>query len=291
MNRFISASLLATISFLISCNDDDKEPDYPIEPYIEFADIKFIEGSGAFKDSLILNFHFRDGDMDLGLDEDMPSDYDFPYHPINYFLENNGGLSMVTTTKQIGYPPFLNVPSDQHGKLVTVRTRGKDGYHFLPEFNCYNYNFDSVYVLESNKEIFDESYNLIRSTSNPEGYQLLDTFYYEMNENYFNILVDFLVKQPDGSFTQYDLQKETCDPVGFNGRFQRITGIKKGIVSKSGPFKIKGYSSKDGALQYDMESTGLRIVFASKTIKLRIKIKDRALHDSNVIESNEILIN
>jgi hypothetical protein len=293
MNRFISASLLATVSFLTGCNNgDDREPDYPIEPYIESANVKFVEA--GIIDSLNLSFNFRDGDMDLGLGYEM--DLDSPYHAYNFYLEDEDQLVKISSnTESINLhgsiepinTPLVNV---HKGKLATIRTRKKSAFQNLPEyvssFDCFNYFYGDLLVHEKNKAVFDESYNLVETFLNPQVYHLKDTFYYERNENYFNITVDYLVKQVDGSFVEYDWLELNC--ANFDGRFPILTGMRKGVSVEVGPFKIDPFSSKDGQLRYSMRSSGFKILFGVKIIKLRVKIKDRALHDSNIIETNEI---
>lgn len=304
MNRFISAVFLATVSFLISCNDDDKEPDYPIEPYIESADLKFVEIEGLTSpDSLILSFYFRDGDMDLGLDYQTETDLDSPYHSINLYLQKEKELIKITTNNEKLTPENdlypSNIPSlntnNHDGKLAVVRTKKLPGFEYLPDFStsnyCNNYTYTYLLVDEKDKSVFDESYKVVQtfqSVRNSTQYLLVDTFYYDMNPNFYNIKLDFLVKQPDDSFLEFDWNKEYCTT--FNGRFPLLKGIKKGTTMVGGPFKIKGHSTKDGELRYSMKSMGFKALFSGKTIKLRIKIKDRALHDSNIIETNEIAI-
>lgn len=61
--------------FLAGCY---KEPSFPAEPSIEFADItkaiRIDQFTGANKDSVVLSIKFRDGDGDLGLNEQEKAD-------------------------------------------------------------------------------------------------------------------------------------------------------------------------------------------------------------------------
>ena len=109
----------------------------------------------------------------------------------------------------------------------------------------------------------------------PLHYQIRDTLYYTTNPNHYNIEVDFLVKDPTapGGFREFDWREEYCTT--FDGRF---------------PVFSDKQSSIDGILRYSMTSLGFTSVFSIKTLKLRVSIKDRALHTSNVIETPEFTL-
>ncbi|MEO7992118.1 MAG: hypothetical protein ABI663_21375 [Chryseolinea sp.] len=257
-------------------------PEFPIEPQIDFQDIVFKKSSGAAKDSLILTITFKDGDGDLGVDGDNTKYSDYPFHPINYFLAKNGELLTISTFKPFeDIPAIFKVDNGQSGKLASIRTRNETGYEDLPEFNCYNYTYDSVYVQEADKDIFDNSYYLKKIIPEVQGvhptiYHLLDTFYIEKNTNHYNITLDFQIRNSNGTYTDYDLEKETCDPVGFDGRFPILTESKVPL---------------EGTLRYSMESSGLSIAFQGKTLRLKVQIKDRALHLSNSVYTKDFMIN
>ncbi len=256
-------------------------PEFPIEPQIvKVEDIVFKKG-GSNPDSLILTISFKDGDGDLGIDEDIPFFSSYPYHPINYFLAKDGQLLTISTIKPYeDVPPIFKVDNNQSGKLVSVRTRNEPGYGALPDYNCYAYTFDSVYVQEADKDIFDASYSLwkvIQETpSHPTIYHLLDTFYIEKNTNHFNITVDFQIKNSDLTYTDFDWEKETCDPIGFDGRFPVLTESKVPL---------------EGTLRYSMESFGLSATFQGRTLRLKVKIKDRALNESKPMYTRDFIIN
>jgi hypothetical protein len=138
--------------------------------------------------------------------------------------------------------------------------RTNPNYDTLPEFikpyNCINWD-----VIREN--------NLVK-----------DTLYFELNPNYYNITIDFLVKNSDGSFTEYDLTKEFNYPGcggTFDGRFPIL-------------FKDKPGTPLEGTIRYGMGSTAFKAFFSIKTLKLRIQIKDRALNKSSFIETTEFTL-
>ncbi len=275
----ISTFLLFSI-VLGACSDS---PSFPNTPHIEFVSLTYVEGKSAFiSDSLNLTIRFQDGDGDLGFEN---YNIDEPFHPLNFFLANNGEMEKVgTITRYHNLPPFINLHSGQQGKLATIRTRQEAGFGSLPPYtipnNCINYIYDSIYISEEHKDFFDDTYQLIKvltAPNYPKVYVLLDTFYCEVNPNFFNITVDFLVKQNDGSFEKFEWATEFCNynsnapEPSFNGRFPMIT-------------------KKSGTYKYPMLSHIFKPVFSGKTLKLRVQIFDRAFNASNVIETPEFTL-
>lgn len=259
-----------------SCFD---EPEYSIIPEIELETVEFVPvGDISDPDSLNLFIKFKDGDGDLGLNND---EIDFPYHDTNFFLEDGNG----DTTKigqQVLYgnlPPFIRL-NGATGKLVTKRTRNKSAYSYLPDYyagsnKCLAYTYDSIYVDEKDKHIFDNTYTIydtLISSVFPPVYVLLDTFYYEPNPFHYNIEVDFLLQQ-NGSFEEFDWRalmiNGSCGTT-FDGRFPVLTDKSRAV---------------EGTILYSMQSSGFLTLFGVKNLKLRIKIRDRALHTSNTLET------
>lgn len=261
-------------------------PSFPVVPTIEFESLYFVEGkSFNDNDSLNLTIRFQDGDGDLGLPS---SEIDEPYNNFNFFLVNNGELERVGTIERYtNLPPFINPAPGQQGLLASVRTRNAPEFATLPPytipFSCLNYTYDSVYISEEDKDIFDGTFNLHKTLTSPgfpSVYVLLDTFYYEVNTYYSNITVDFLVKQNNGTFEEFDWVTEFCvadnaPGLSFDGRFPVL-------AEKTGPL--------EGTLKYSMVSSGFLALFSVKTLKLRIQVYDRALNHSNVIETPEFTL-
>jgi hypothetical protein len=104
-------------------------------------------------------------------------------------------------------------------------------------------------------------------------YRVIDTVYYQKNPYYTNIDVEFWVK--DGNdFKLFDWEKEFCT-ISFDQRFH--------ILSDD-------VSPLSGNLQYSMVTSGMKTVFGTQTLKLKVRIRDRALNESNVIETPEFTL-
>jgi hypothetical protein len=149
-----------------------------------------------------------------------------------------------------------------NGKFLNYSDkRTNPNYDTLPEFfkpyNCINWD-----VIREN--------NLVK-----------DTLYFQLNPDYYNITIDFLVKNADGkTYTEFDWTKEFDYPGcggTYDGRFPIL-------------FKDKPGSPLEGTIRYGMGSTGFKALFSVKQIKLRIQIKDRALHKSNIIETPDFTL-
>ncbi len=107
-----------------------------------------------------------------------------------------------------------------------------------------------------------------------------DTLYFELNPNHYNIEVDFLVKNGDGTFTEFDWREEFDYPNcggTFDGRFPIL-------------YKEETGSPLEGKIRYGMVSPGFKALFSIKTLKLRVQIKDRALNLSNIVETSEFTL-
>jgi hypothetical protein len=102
---------------------------------------------------------------------------------------------------------------------------------------------------------------------------LLDTFYYKKNPTYANIDVEFWIKEGSG-YKLFDWEKEFCT-ISFNQRFPVLS-------DKEGPL--------EGSLQYAMVTSGMKNLFSIKTLKLKVRIRDRDLNISNVIETPDFTL-
>jgi hypothetical protein len=274
-------SVFLFVISLVTFSSCFNPPEFDDTPQIDFKGVYFKDAQAiGQKDSLVLTISFRDGNGDLGLTAD---EIDPPYNDINYYLEKDGQLTPIgKRARYSNLPQFVDVPDGPNpGKLVTVRTRKNPAYSSLPSFNdpyaCTFYIYDSLYISEEHENVFDDTYKLYKtytSPSNPDVFVLLDTFYFQRNPNYLNIEVDFMVKQSDNSYVEFDWEKEFCTSA-FNQRFPRLS-------EEDGPL--------EGDLQYALVSTGIRSVFNNRTLKLRVTIRDRALNASNTVESEDFLL-
>lgn len=218
-------------------------PEYPVTPQIEFEKIQFKDvTTGA--DSLILTLRFKDGDGDLGLnDQDLET---LKFAEKYYYRLPNGKLLNYATKR--AWDIDNNVAND------TLP-------FFVAPFNC-------------------NTWEVITFTEN--NVTKRDTLWTRLNPNHYNIFVDFFVKNANGSFSKFDPQEifiyPNCVVNLFNGRFP--------ILSKN----PNQESPLEGTIRYSMRSEGFNIFFSIRTIKLKIRIQDRALNKSNEIETPEFTL-
>jgi hypothetical protein len=176
------------------------------------------------------------------------------------FKDGDGDLGLDASEDQ---PPYNNkfFFVQPNGKYITYETkRTVPGYDTLPAFvkpyNCINW------------EVYKED-NIVK-----------DTLYFQLNPDYNNITVEFLVKNSDGTFTEFDWREAFNYPncgISFDGRFPIL-------------YKDKPGAPLEGTIRYGMGSIGFKILFSTKTLKLRVQIKDRALNSSNTIETPEFTL-
>ena len=107
-----------------------------------------------------------------------------------------------------------------------------------------------------------------------------DTFLIAQNPNHYNIDVDWYVKR-NGGFELFDwrlifAEQEQCSN-DYYGRFPIL-----GDVSTDRPI--------EGTLTYKMEGTGFLFLLRNDTIKLGFRIRDRALNESNYVETPEFML-
>jgi hypothetical protein len=257
-------------------------PEFEDEPQIDFLSIYFREAKAVGeRDSLVLTISFRDGNGDLGLSS---TQIEPPYHDLDFYLANQGSISPVEKrTVYSNLPQFVDIPNGAAGKLVTNRTAKDPAYATagIPPYidamtSCTYYAYTRVYVDEPDIHVFDETYNIdtvLEARNLPKVYVLLDTFYFKRNPNHANIDVEFWVKE-GGNYELFDWEKEFCT-ISFNQRFPVLS-------EKTGPL--------EGDLTYAMVTSGIKALFSIKTMKLRVKVRDRSLNESVVIETPEFTL-
>jgi hypothetical protein len=261
-------------------------PEFPLTPEIDFEGIYFKESKTVgVQDSLVLTLSFRDGDGDLGLSGSEIAHIDPPYHDVNYFLATETDTTLVKKeTRYLELPQFVQVPSNATGLLVNARIARDPKYAALklPQYideisSCLEYSYTYVFVDESDKDVFDPTLHnvdtVLSPATLPKIYILQDTFYIKRNPNYANIEVEYLVKE-GGGYEVFDWQKEYCE-ISFNQRFPVLS-------DKEGPL--------EGSLQYAMVSSGMKSIFSIKTMKLRFRIRDRKLNNSDWVETPEFTL-
>jgi hypothetical protein len=241
----ISFLLVGLVFLGISCKDDRE---LPVVPHISFNRVEFTERTDpSSPDILTLYIDFRDGDGDLGLSAET---IEPPYNEANYFY-------------------------DDAGKLLTIRSRNDPRYAYLPPYespyDCINYT-NPAQTLYFPAAVVDNTFNIVDTIVTGGGtfYGVEDMIYFETNEDHYNITVDFLLQNPDGSFSEFDWREQFCNQ-SFDGRFPPLADDQQVL---------------EGTLIYHMKSLGFVNLFSIRVMKLRITIKDRALHQSNTIETD-----
>ena len=179
------------------------------------------------------------------------------------FKDGDGDMGLDATDPADNAAPYndKNYLYQPNGSKVNYKAkRTNPAYASLPSFinpyNCINWEITTV----SGKT---------------------DTLYFDINPNHNNIFIDYLIKNSDGSFKEFNWITEFVYPncgISYDGRFPRLY---KDLVHKS-PI--------EGSIRYGMTSVGFLILFSTKTLKLRITIQDRALHISNTIETPEFTL-
>ncbi|MEJ7647403.1 MAG: hypothetical protein WKF87_22615 [Chryseolinea sp.] len=281
--KAIKGLLLFGISTLITgCFDP---PDFSVVPVIDFVKIRFTEGTPAFpNDSLILTISFKDGDGNLGLSGTLDEHKDDPYHDVYYGLANDGNILELGKEKRYSnLPQFVKVPTGAKGKLVTIRTLEDPSYTgklppFIDEYtSCLDYKLQKLYISEEDSQIIDASYQEIDTMSLPnfpKVYVVEDMFYKRNNPNHRNIEVEFWVKGPGNEYTLFDWEKKYCE-VAFDARFPVLS-------DKTGPLQ--------GNLTYALTTLGIKANFSIKTLKLRIRVRDRSFNVSNDVETGDFTL-
>lgn len=139
-------------------------------------------------------------------------------------------------------------------------------------------------LVSEESEALDENYNILDTLIdqlNKKYFLIEEPLLYERNENHNNIFVEFYISDDGINFTKFDWFEEFC--IDYNGRFPLILDYRG--TFKSGPFKIKAKTPWEGEITYSMPNSSFLALFQSKKLKLKITIKDQALHASNTIET------
>jgi hypothetical protein len=251
-------------------------PDFSNTPQISYERIQFKQSSET--DSLILTIKFRDGDGDLGLNDNTP-----PFNDSFYYLVTGDQVSdtipMSTTTVYRSSPPYtaytlLTNPNETPvtGKLVTNKTRNQPNYSGFPVYDpnsCLHYSFIEILVPASFNAV-DETYTITDTLEDQlknKYYLVQEALLYKTNPYFYNIEVRFDVLE-GGVYKEFDWFKEFC--ITFNGRF---------------PFLGDDRRPLEGTIRYGMANPSFLTLFNVKTLRLRIKIRDRARNISNEIET------
>lgn len=291
------------LALLAGCGSDDggsNEP-IPIEPQLDFVSVNFVDGDETSLDTIALTIRYRDGDGDIGLTS---TDQDVPYQPYNFFLENGTTLTPVPGVR-INIPlesgnsstALWIKPGTTAGKLVTLETREKPAFSNLPQmvypYSCLNYRAGDVAVAAADKQILDDSHVITDTVviSNQEFYILpaiKNSVYSERNENSLNLYVDLLQEESNGTYSTFDFTRDLptkiCSP-GLDAQLPLLSAFAVGHHAYFA-FNFDINSMNEGQITYFIVSAAFHDLFANKNVKLRVSLKDRALHESNTIETS-----
>ena len=243
-------------AFVISCFNP---PEYPVVPEIEFKSIKFVdtpEPAGQLvADTLVLSVDFKDGDGDIGFsDADMQLTPQTKDYVEKYYFDKNGAawaIDDATALSQSTVPENISFYKSLL-RYSSRKTAPFDTLHsFTKPYDCINW------------EIIKKTVGTITVPT--------DTLYFQLNPNHYNIYVDFFVNN-NGTFEEYDFRKEFCTT--YDGRLP--------VLSKD----LSQENPLQGTIRYAMAGTGFKLIFGLKSLKLRIRIQDRKLNKSNVIETD-----
>lgn len=255
-------------------------PEMSVIPRISPVRLQFKQGATiADNDSLAIIFNFEDGDGNLGLRADVPSDFSDPYHSAYYYLADGFGDTLRVIPRKIStYDVFDEALLS--GKLVTSRLRTENpNYTYLPIFNpsdpldCAHYSKSALAIL-STLNIIDDSYNIIDTLTETSGgqqtgrkfYLVEENFYYKSNPYHNNIELRFY-RFENGTYVEYDFFEREC--LSYDGRFPVLRSTEPGLAVQ-------------GVFTFYMARTSLVPFFASDSWRITVRIRDRALNSSNL---------
>lgn len=240
---------------MLSCSENE-DPEISNIPFIEFHKITYSKGNGIpiNYDTIKVSFYVTDGDFDLGLELPVVE----PFHWKWYYLK--------TTNTRISN---LRVESGEYkiNQLISYKDRHLSIYDTLPKFET---PYDCT------------NWEIKRNTN----FEPTDTVYFQSNENYYNIFIDIYEFDQNQNWTLFDwsiFKYPGCYST-FNGRFAPPNKIDFPY-----PLKIENISRNKILMTYSLSSRIWFYYFKPK-VKFKVRIKDRALNDSNEIETPEVLI-
>jgi len=183
------------------------------------------------------------------------------------FEDNEGDLGLGTDEQAAPYN-LQNYFNNKTGQVV-------QGSIFLEDLMTLGdrQNIDSL-------PPYEEPFSCTRWTTSPNLFvndtsRLQDTVYFQFNPRHYNFFVEFNILE-NGEFRKFDFRNELDCGTTFDGRFPRIN------VDTSSP--------KEGTITYKMQSRFLLAFFENETLKLRMRIVDRAGNYSNWITTGEFTL-
>jgi hypothetical protein len=254
-------------------------PEYPDAPEIVFKSVDFIKGKpfddgSLAADTVLLVLTFKDGNGDVGVSADdvYPPFNDRWYHTKSRLRHDNSLSDDCSQYDDMCW--YINPLPSEFAKYVDLKDgRVTAGYDTLPGFakpyNCLNW--EVVYEADDNDP-----------NTNPAP---IDTVYFTLNPHYNNIFVEFQVRTDQGvdPYVPFD-EKEFftfpfCGVRTFHGRIPVLSED----LSHSTPL--------EGEIRYSIPSVSFQTIFGSQTLRLKVYIEDRALHQSNIVYTRDFTLN
>ncbi|RAV98601.1 hypothetical protein [Pseudochryseolinea flava] len=278
--------LILFASIVISISSCFDPPEFSTVPQISLNSITFTESlSSEVQDSIVIDLSFRDGDGDLGLND---SDTVPPYQTYQAYVADNGVIKPILVPKLFPTRTDLLVLDfgNTTGRLVMSDLASHPQYtNVLPPFdpssNCNRYmligsdrRLMKLLVRMGDIDRVPDEFHLKDTTIGPTSYKLLKgNLYFTRNKYVNNYHVRILEQVATNKFEEIFLSSENNEICysPFDGRFPVL--------------KDDTNSPLEGDLSYSLKSFGLLTVLSPRLFKFEISIVDRALNQSNVIET------
>jgi hypothetical protein len=257
-------------------------PEFPEVPQISLNKVRFGDDPDEGNpDSVVISLNFRDGDGDLGLDPQNPRHSMFPFQFADFFqTDGSGGLTPVEISSLVivdqsnntqTVVDYIDVPDPDKGTLAYFSSRRTSTYSNLPSYSCSDYVFREFIVPVADAAILGPTVTVI-DTIEGEYIYVKDSLYHRSNPNHYNIEVDFLIKVGN-TFDTLDFRQANCST--FDGRFPVLSDDDNPL---------------EGTLDYSLNSLFMKLFLEDQTFKFRIRIRDRALHVSNTIITDNLTL-
>lgn len=244
------------MAFMMSLLACNRPPDLPLAPTISFNDIVFEVTTNFIGNVPIETFALK---LTFNV------------------ADGDGDIGLDGAESGRPFQEF-DLIRDANGNFINFGDRPED-----PPFNCIDWIIEAPAGVPLDAT-FDYNGDEDRD----------DTLRIALNENQFNMFVDFFIKQPDGSFVESDVrtwppgsinEQTFCNTETFDGRIPCLSADDEPcnfILNTDRPI--------EGTITYEMISSGFISVFRNETIKLRFQIQDRKLNKSNIVETPEFTL-
>jgi len=281
----IRVAKLSTIFFLFTLSSCYNEEVFSDVPFIEFRSLEFVDTPSL--DSLILKFHFEDGDANLGVFENAFS--------AEYGLYVDSEPKVLTEANIADAVPPVFLASLVLDNVTPVRLNGNT-ISVVPAASSYpailsdevytdqpdTISFDCPNIINQDLAIFD--------TLDAKIYRLENSFYEEVltqeinapvpalyRETFYNIIIRFEAIINDEpqiiDFSRVGQRNCIPGPESFNARIPIFTE-----------------DARSGTVTYNMISSALRLGIGDDPFRVRFFVFDRAGNNSNEVVSPTFLM-